>query len=84
MTTDAHDTTPTDHLRRILPPAAVLLALVPPHTVPLRAPAGAWGLVVVAVRMTPTAAAPVRFAGDAPTPDPAHTDTTDLMAGVCM
>ncbi|WP_035277811.1 hypothetical protein [Actinokineospora spheciospongiae] len=84
MTTDAHDTTPTDHLRRILPPATVLLAPAPPHTVPLRAPAGVWGLVVVAVRMTPAAGAPVRFAGDDPTPDPAHTDTTDLMAGVWL
>jgi hypothetical protein len=52
--------------------------------VPLRPPAGAWGLVVVAVRTTDAAGAPVRLVGDAPRPDPAHTDTADLLAGVWL
>jgi hypothetical protein len=60
-------TTPSDHA---LPPEAVLLAPAPPSAVPLRPPAGAWGLVVVAVRTTDAAGAPVRYVGDAPRPDP--------------
>jgi hypothetical protein len=50
----------------------------------MRAPAGAWGLVVVAARTTDAAGAPLRFIGDAPAPDPAHTDTADLLAGVWL
>jgi hypothetical protein len=74
-------TTPSDHA---LPPEAVLLAPAPPSAVPLRPPAGAWGLVVVAVRTTDAAGASVRYVGDAPRPDPAHTDTADLLAGVWL
>jgi hypothetical protein len=75
-TTTSHD--------RALPPEAVLVTPAPPSAVPLRPPAGAWGLVVVAVRTTDAAGAPVRFVGDAPRPDPAHTDTADLLAGVWL
>ena len=74
-------TTPTNHA---FPPETVLLVPAPPPAVPLRLPAGAWGLVVVAVRTTDTAAAPVRLIGNAPAPDPALTDTTDLLAGVWL
>jgi hypothetical protein len=48
----------------------------------MRPPAGAWGLVVVAVRTTDATTAPVRDVGDAP--DPARTGTADLMAGVWL
>lgn len=37
-------------LRRALPPDAVMLA--PSNAVPLRAPEGAWGLVIIAIRTT--------------------------------
>jgi hypothetical protein len=47
----------------------------------MRAPAGAWGLVVVAVRTTPAAGAPVRLVGDPPAADPAHTDIAEVFAG---
>lgn len=78
-------TRPTDHLGGALPPDAVVLAPAPPDAVPMRPPAGAWGLVVVAVRTRAAAGAPVRrLVGDAPAPDPAHTDTADLMAGVWL
>ena len=77
-------TRPTDHLRHALPPDAVVLAPAPPDAVPTRPPAGAWGLVVVAVRTTPAAGAPVRFVGDPPAPDTAHTDTAALMAGLWL
>jgi hypothetical protein len=62
----------------------VLLASAPPDAVPMRPPAGAWGLVVVAVRTTDPTAAPVRDVGDALAPDPARTDTADLLAGVWL
>jgi hypothetical protein len=78
VTSKPADTTPLGHA---LPPEAVLLAPAPPSAVPLRPPAGAWGLVVVAVRTTAAAGAPVRYVGDAPRPDTAH---TDLMAGVWL
>ena len=77
-------TRPTDHLGGALPPDAVVLVPAPPDAVPMRPPAGAWGLVVVAVRTTPAAGAPVRFVGDAPAADPAHTDTAALLAGVWL
>lgn len=79
-----HGATPTPAIPATLPPEAVLLAPAVPHAVPMRPPAGAWGLVVVAVRTTDAAGAPVRFTGDAPAPDPAHTDTADLLAGVWL
>ncbi|MFI7680979.1 hypothetical protein [Actinophytocola sp. NPDC049390] len=50
----------------------------------MRLPGGAWGLVAVAVRTTDAAGPPVRYVGDAPAPDPAHTDTTDLLSGVWL
>jgi len=77
-------TRPSDDLDPALPPETVLLAPAPPEAVPLRPPAGVWGLVVVAVRTTPAAGAPVRFVGDAPAADPAHTDTAALLAGVWL
>jgi hypothetical protein len=77
-------TRPTDHLRRALPSNAVLLAPAPPDAVPMRPPAGAWGLVVVAVRTTDLTTAPVRDVGDAPAPDRARTDIADLVAGVWL
>ncbi|PPK63380.1 hypothetical protein V5P93_002349 [Actinokineospora auranticolor] len=67
-----------------LPPEAVSLIPASPHPMPIRAPAGAWGLVVIAVRTTHSAGAPVRLIGDGPPPDPAHTDIADLMAGVWL
>jgi hypothetical protein len=39
---------------------------------------------VVTVRTTDAAGAPVHFVGDAPRPDPAHTDTADLLTGVWL
>jgi hypothetical protein len=81
VTSKPADTTPLGHA---LPSDAVLLAPAPPSAVPLRPPAGAWGLVVVAVRTTDAAGAPVRYVGDAPRPDPAHTDTADVLAGVWL
>ncbi|WP_414944873.1 hypothetical protein [Amycolatopsis sp. cmx-11-32] len=66
------------------PAETVLLAPAPPSAVPLRPPAGAWGLVVVAVRTTDPAAAPVRRTGHTPTPEPARPDTADLFAGVWL
>ncbi|SDJ01613.1 hypothetical protein SAMN05192558_104107 [Actinokineospora alba] len=83
MTTNTPHATETDHTRA-LPPEAVMLAPAPPHTVPMRPPTGAWGLVVVAVRTTDAAGAPVRFDGDPPAPDPAGTDTAALLAGVWL
>ena len=82
MTTDHGATTPT--VPGTLPPETVLLVPAVPPAVPMRPPTGAWGLVVVAVRATDAAGAPVRFTGDAPAPDPAHTDTADLLAGVWL
>lgn len=73
--------TPTDYA---FSAETVLLVPAPPPAVPLRPPAGAWGLVVVAVRTTDAAGAPVRLTGDAPAPDPARTDTADLLAGVWL
>jgi hypothetical protein len=78
-----HGATPPP-LPGTLPPEIVLVAPTVPPAVPMRPPTGAWGLVVVAVRTTDAAGAPVRFAGDAPAPDPAHTDTADLLAGVWL
>jgi hypothetical protein len=72
------------HAPRTVPPEAVLLAPAPPHTVPMRPPAGAWGLVLVAVRTTDAAGSPIRRLGDAPAPDPARTDAADLLAGVWL
>jgi len=63
-------TAPTNHA---FPPETVLLVPAPLPAVPLRPPAGAWGLVVVAVRTT-----------NATAPDPARTDTADLLAGVWL
>lgn len=83
MTTNMPRPTAPDRAHR-LPPDAVPLAPAPPHTVPMRPPTGAWGLVVVAVRTTDAAGAPVRFVGDPPAPDPAGTDTADLLAGVWL
>lgn len=83
MPTD-HGTTPPSAFPDALPPETVLLAPAAPHAVPMRSPAQTWGLVVVAIRTTDTAGAPVRFTGDAPAPDPAHIDTTDLLAGVWL
>ncbi|SDN16473.1 hypothetical protein SAMN04488074_13729 [Lentzea albidocapillata subsp. violacea] len=72
--------TPTDYA---FPSETVLLAPAPLSAVPLRPPAGAWGLVVVAVRTTAAATTTLgRLTGD--TPDPARTDTADLMAGVWL
>lgn len=83
--TTYHGETPTPATAATLPPETVLLASpVPLAAVPMRPPAGAWGLVVVAVRTTGAAGAPVRLTGDAPAPDPAHTDTADLLAGVWL
>ncbi len=82
MTTHQGATTPT--IPGTLPPETVLLAPTGPPAVPMRPPAGAWGLVVVAVRTTDAAGAPVRFTGDDPAPDPAHTDTAALLAGVWL
>ncbi|GAA3863544.1 hypothetical protein GCM10022243_32610 [Saccharothrix violaceirubra] len=82
MTTHHGATTPT--IPGTLPPETVLLAPTVPPAVPMCPPAGAWGLVVVAVRTADAAGAPVRFTGDAPAPDPAHTDTADLLAGVWL
>ncbi|NUT51424.1 MAG: hypothetical protein HOV94_29610 [Saccharothrix sp.] len=82
--TTHHGATPTPATPTTLPPESVLLAPAVPHAVPMCPPAGAWGLVVVAVRTTDAAGAPVRFTGDAPAPDPAHTDTADLLAGVWL
>ncbi len=84
MTHNPARTRPIDHLRSALPSNAVLLVPAPPDAVPMRAPAWAWGLVVVAVRTTDPTAAPVRDVGDAPVPDPARTDTADLLAGVWL
>ncbi|MGX7829004.1 hypothetical protein ACTG9Q_28345 [Actinokineospora sp. 24-640] len=83
MTTH-HGATPTPATPTTFPPETVLLAPAVPHAVPMRPPAGAWGLVVVAVRTTDAAGAPVRFTRDTPAPDPAHTDTADLLAGVWL
>ncbi|WP_158851195.1 hypothetical protein [Saccharothrix deserti] len=83
MTTH-HVTTPTDAIRNALPPETVLLAPTPPAAVPMRPPAGAWGLVVVAVNTIDAAGASVRLVGDGPRPDPAHTDTAALLAGVWL
>jgi hypothetical protein len=47
----------------------------------MRPLAGAWGLVVVAGRTTPTAGAPVRLVGDVPAADSTRTDTAAMMAG---
>jgi hypothetical protein len=82
--TTHHGTTPTPAIPTTLPPETVLLAPALPCAVPMRPLAGAWGLVVVAVRTTDAAGAPVRFTGDAAAPDPAHTDTADLLAGVWL
>lgn len=63
----------------------MLLAPTIPHAaLPMRPPAGAWGLVVVAVRTTDAAGDPIRFTWDGPAPDPAHTDIADLLAGVWL
>lgn len=83
MTTH-HGATPTPATPTTLPPETVLLAPAVPHAVPMHPRAGAWGLVVVAVRTTDAAGAPVRFTGDAPAPDLAHIDTADLLAGVWL
>ncbi|WNV90202.1 hypothetical protein [Umezawaea sp. Da 62-37] len=83
MTTH-HSTTPTSALRATLPPEAVLLAPATSSAIPMRTPAETWGLGVIAVRTTTAAGAPVRLVGDAPAPDPAHTDTADLLAGVWL
>lgn len=83
MTTNMPNTIPPDRTGG-LPPQAVLIAPAPPHTVPMRAPDGAWGLVVVAVRTTDAAGSPVRLIGDAPAPDPDFTDTADLLSGVWL
>jgi hypothetical protein len=78
VASNAHGTTtPTSHPHAALPSEAVLVAPAPPPAVPLRPPAGAWGLVLVAVRTTDVAGAPVRLTGDALT-----FDTADLLAGV--
>lgn len=82
MTTHHGATTPP--APGTLPPETVLLAPVVPPAVPMLPPAGAWGLVVVAVRTTDAAGAPVRFTGDAPAPDPAHTETAALLARVWL
>ncbi|GAA2975877.1 hypothetical protein [Actinokineospora diospyrosa] len=71
-------------LRDAFPSETVSLVPAPPHAVPMRAPDGAWGLVVIAVRTTHSAGAPVRLVDDGPPPDPAHTDIADLMAGVWL
>jgi hypothetical protein len=64
---------PTDHLRHALPPDAV----------PMRPLAGAWGLVVIAVRTALDAATLALLAENVPaTADPAP--TADLMAGVWL
>ncbi|WP_436499548.1 hypothetical protein [Actinokineospora sp. HUAS TT18] len=79
----ANDThAPRPELTRSLPSGSVVLAPAPPDTVPMHPPAGAWGLVVIAVRTTHAAGHPLRRVGDPPAADPAHTDTADLMAGV--
>ncbi len=77
-------TRPPGDLGHALPPEAVILAPAPPEAVPMRPPAGAWGLVVVAVRTTPAAGAPVGLVGDAPAADPADADTAALLAGVWL
>jgi hypothetical protein len=85
VTSNAHGTTtPTNRARTALPAESVLVAPAPPSAAPLRPPAGVWGLVVVAVRTTDAAGAPVRLTGDAPAPDAALTDTTDLLAGAWL
>ena len=85
VTSNAHGTTtPTNHARNALPAESVLFAPASTPAVPLRPPVGAWGLVVVAVRTTDAAGAPVRLTGDAPAPDPALTDTAALLAGVWL
>jgi hypothetical protein len=71
---------PTSH-HPALPPDAVILAPALPEAVPMRPPAGAWGLVVIAVKITPAAEAPVASVGDAPDANPAGTDIAALMAG---
>lgn len=62
-------TTPVDPVRQALPPDAVLLAPAPPGTVPMHPPAGAWGLIVVAVRTTAATRA-------------TRADTAEVFAGV--
>ncbi|ANZ35978.1 hypothetical protein BBK82_07710 [Lentzea guizhouensis] len=80
----AHHGATTPPLSGTLPPETVLLAPTVPAAVPMRPPAGAWGLVVIALRTTDAAGAPVRHTRDASVPDPAHTDTADLFAGVWL
>jgi hypothetical protein len=82
--TTHHGTTPTSALRAAFPPEAVLLVPAPPSDIPMRTPTDTWGLGVIAVRTTTAAGAPVRLVGDASAPDPAHTDTADLLAGVWL
>jgi hypothetical protein len=78
MTTHHGATTPP--IPGTLRSETVLLA----PTVPMRPPTGAWGLVVVAcgplTPPEPRSASP----GDAPAPDPAHTDTAALLAGLWL
>jgi hypothetical protein len=45
----------------------------------MRPPAGAWGLVVVAVRTTDATTAPVHDVGDAPAPPPAYRHDGDVV-----
>jgi hypothetical protein len=50
----------------------------------MRTPAETWGLDVIAIRTNTPAGAQVRLVGGTPAPDPAHTDTADLLAGVWL
>ncbi|SER91679.1 hypothetical protein [Actinokineospora terrae] len=80
-----HGTTPIPApLRDAFPPETVSLVPASPHTVPMRAPDGAWGLVVVALRTNPSVVAQVQLVGDGPPPALAHTDVAELMAGVWL
>jgi hypothetical protein len=75
---------PTDHrddldeLRRVLPGDTVMLA--PPDDVPLRAPDGAWGLVVIAMHTTRATGIPDLAAGRwLPEPPPAELHAGDVV-----